>query len=50
MFSVYIMRRGAVGTRVWEVEVFRHADVICLCLMCILWQSSMMRIAWLAGC
>ena len=21
--------------------MFRHADVVCLCLVCILWQSSM---------
>ena len=25
--------------------VFRHADVVCLCLMCILWQFSMLRSA-----
>ena len=34
VFSVCIVRRGAVGARVWEV--FRRADVICLCLVCIL--------------
>ena len=22
--------------------MFRHADVVCLCLMCILWQFSML--------
>ena len=36
------MRRGAIGARVWEVRVFRHADVVCLCLVCILWQLSML--------
>ena len=29
VFSVCIVRRGAVGARVWGV--FRHADVVCLC-------------------
>ena len=43
VFSVCIMRRGAVGARVWGV--FRHADVVCLCLVCILWQFSMLRSA-----
>ena len=38
VFSVCIVRRGAVGVRVW-------ADVVCLCLMCILWQFSMLRSA-----
>ena len=28
-------RRGAVSLRVWEVWVLRHADVVCLCLVCI---------------
>ena len=32
---VCIVRRGAVGARVWEAWAFRHADVICLCLVCI---------------
>ena len=45
VFSVCIMRRGAVGPRVWGVCVFRHADVVCLCLVCILWQFSMLRSA-----
>ena len=40
-----IMRRGAVGARVWEVRVFRHADVVCLCLVCILWRFPMLRSA-----
>ena len=39
VFSVCIVRRGAVGTRV------AHADVVCLCLVCILWQFSMLRSA-----
>ena len=30
---VYIVMRRAVGARVWEVRVFRHADVVCLCLV-----------------
>ena len=42
MFSVCIVRRGVVGARVWEVGLFRHADVVCLCLVCILYQFSMM--------
>ena len=25
--------------------MFRHADVVCLCLVCILWQFSMLRSA-----
>ena len=28
-----------------SVSVFRHADVVCLCLVCILWQFSMLRSA-----
>ena len=45
VFSVCIVRRGVVGALVWEVLVFRHADVVCLCLVCILWQFSMLRYA-----
>ena len=26
VFSVYIVRRGAAGARLWVVWVFRHAD------------------------
>ena len=37
VFSVCIVRRGAVGDCVWEVEVFLHAGVVCLFLMCIMW-------------
>ena len=36
VFSVCIVRRGAVGARVWDVRVFCHADVVCLFLVCIL--------------
>ena len=36
VFSVCIVTRGAVGARVWEVLVFPHADVACVCLVCIL--------------
>ena len=31
--SVCIVRRGAVGARVWKLCVFRHADVACLCIL-----------------
>ena len=50
VFSVCIVTRGAVGARVWEVCVFRHAYVVCLCLVCILWQFSMLHSACLAVC
>ena len=40
VFSVCIETRGAVGDRVWKVCMFRYADVVCLCLVCILWQFS----------
>ena len=43
VFSVCIVRRGAVGALVWGV--FCHADVVCLCLVCILWQFSVLRSA-----
>ena len=39
VFSVSIVRRGVVGACVWEVLVFHHADVVCLCLVCILWHD-----------
>ena len=45
VFSVCIVRRGDVGARVWKVRVFRHANVVRLCLVCTLWQFSMMRSA-----
>ena len=32
----------------WEVIVFRHANVVCLCLVCILWQFAMLHSVWLA--
>ena len=43
VFSVCIVTHGAVGARVWEC--FRHAGVVCLCLVCILWQFSMLHSA-----
>ena len=43
VFSVCIVMRGAVGAGIWEVRVFRHADVVCLCLVCIMWLFSMLR-------
>ena len=45
VFSICIVMRGAVCARVWGVRVFRHADVVCLCLVCILGQFSMLRSA-----
>ena len=45
VFSVCIVTRGAVGVRVWDVWVFRHADVVSMCLVCILWQFSMLHSA-----
>ena len=45
VFYVYIVRRGAVGARVWGVSVFRHADVVSLCFVCILWRFPMLRSA-----
>ena len=41
VFSVCIVTHGAACARTWEV--FRHADVVCLCLVCILWQLSMLH-------
>ena len=45
VFSVCIVTRGALGACVWEVCAFRHADVVCLCLLCILWQFSVQHYA-----
>ena len=45
-FYVCIATRGTVGARVWEVCVFRHAYGMCLCLVCIMWQFSMLNSAW----
>ena len=45
VFSVCIVRREAVGAHVWGVCVFRHADVVCWCLVCILLQFSILRSA-----
>ena len=36
VFSFCSVRREAVGARVWEVSVFRHADGVCLCASCFL--------------
>ena len=44
MFSVCIVRRGAVGARVWVVVEFRNADVVCLGLVCTMWQFSMLHL------
>ena len=33
VFFVCIVRRGAVGTSVRGVCMFRHADVVCVCLV-----------------
>ena len=41
VFSIYIVTHSAVGARVWDVWVFRHAYGVCLCLVCILWQISL---------
>ena len=43
VFSVCMVTRGAVGASVWEV--FRNTDVVCLYLVCILWQFSMLHSA-----
>ena len=40
-FSVCIVTHRAVGDPVWEVCVFRHANVVSLCFVPILWQFSM---------
>ena len=41
---VCIVRRGAAGARVWKVLMFCDIDV-CVCLVCILWQFSMLHSA-----
>ena len=38
VFSVCIVRRRAVGAPCMGSVSVRHADVVCLCLVCILWQ------------
>ena len=45
IFSVCIVRRRTAAACVREVGVFRHTYVVWLCLVCILWQSSMLRFA-----
>ena len=37
VFSVCIVTRGAVGA---QVCVFHHADIVCLCLVCICGSSQ----------
>ena len=41
VFYVCIGTRVAVGDHVWEILVFLHAYVVCLCLVYIMWQFSM---------
>ena len=36
VFCCCFLMRGAVCARVWKVCVFRHADVVCLCLVFIM--------------
>ena len=46
VFSVCIVRAWSCEVLVYgECRVFHHADVVCLCLVCILWQFSMLRSA-----
>ena len=45
VFSICIVTRVSVGARVCEVWVVCHADVVCLCIVCILWQFSMLHSA-----
>ena len=45
VFYVSIVTCGAVGARLLKVCVFRHADVVWLCLVCIQWQFSMLHSA-----
>ena len=45
VMDVCSVTRGAVCARIWEVRVLRHAYVVCLCLVCILWQFSMLNSA-----
>ena len=45
VFYVCIVRRGAVGARVWGVGVFCHADV-CFCLVCITGQVGLGVRSW----
>ena len=45
VFSVCIVRRGAVGARVWLVCVSSCRCCYNLCLVCILWHFSMLRSA-----
>ena len=40
VFYVCIVMRGAGNDRIWEVLVFRHADVVFVWFVCIMWQFS----------
>ena len=40
VFSVCIVRRGAVGACVWGVCMFCHADVVYVCVLCASCGSS----------
>ena len=42
--DVCIMRRGEVLVY-GKCECVRHADIVCLCLVCILWQFTMLHSA-----
>ena len=42
VFYVCILRRASVCARVWEMRVVRHADIVCVCLVCILWHFLML--------
>ena len=47
VFFVCIVRRGAVGARVWGVWVFRHADVVsCVHPVAVLNDAFCMTSAW----
>ena len=43
--GVCLVTSLAVGARVWEVWLFRHADVVCLCIVCITWQFTILHSA-----
>ena len=43
VFFVCIVMHGAVGACVLGSMSVSHANVVCLCFVCILWQFSMLR-------
>ena len=47
VFYICIVMHGDVGACVWEVH---HACVVCLYLVCILWQFSMLHYVNGRGC